>query len=70
MDIAPKDGNCVLLNVGMPWLVYGCWNEHEQAWVHTDIQVNFISGEPVDPYFENEYCKEPIWWKPVLEWSE
>jgi hypothetical protein len=54
INIAPKDGKMVLLDIGLPWAVVGSWNVCEKKWVYANIQVNMVDGEYNDPYFENE----------------
>jgi len=51
----PKVGE-LLMNIGLPWPVHACWNDHEQQYIYTVLQCNMIDGEYTDPYWENAYC--------------
>ena len=65
MNTAPKD-SMIILNVGLPWPVVGCWNPCEDLWVYANLQASVCDGEE-DFYFENEREKAPIAWAPLPE---
>lgn len=69
MKTAPND-SAILLHVGLPWLVYGCWNEHEQCWVYADLSVNMVNGKYNDPYFETDWVRDAKGWLPIPEIDE
>ena len=64
METAPKD-KAILLDVGLPWLVSGVWNNADETWVYANVQVGMYEGDLYDTYFENEYEKEPLGWLPI-----
>lgn len=53
----PKSGP-FLADVGYPWPVLAIWNDHQQEFVVTTLQVNMINGIYNDTYWENDYEKE------------
>ena len=54
MDTAPVD-DLLILDVGLPYVVVGAWNEHEQQWVYSELEINRVDGNFNDPYFGNVY---------------
>lgn len=61
MESAPKD-RTILLDVELPWLVVGVWNEVNEEWVYANLQAC-----DNDTYFENEYEKKPLGWVSMPE---
>ena len=53
-ELAPKTGEQILANVGLPWPVMACWNAHDSQWSYANLQINMMEGEYNDPYFETE----------------
>lgn len=57
IESAPKDGNLILLDVGLPWAVVGAWSMTEKQWCHASFQA---SGDETgyDYWFETEWENE------------
>ena len=53
-ELAPKTGEQIIANVGLPWPVMACWNAHDSQWSYANLQINMMEGEYNDPYFETE----------------
>jgi len=68
MDTAPAD-DMVILDVGWPYAVIGAWNEHEQQWIYSELEINCVGGNFNDPSFHNEYAEtiEVKGWMPLPE---
>lgn len=64
MNTAPKD-RPILLDLGLPWIVYGAWNGANGEWSYANMQTGLYGGEWSDTYFETEYEKEPLGWLPL-----
>lgn len=66
-ESAPKNGETILANIGMPWPVLTCWNKHESQWVYSSPQINMINGKYSDPYYESDYAnnEELVGWMPL-----
>lgn len=65
-NTAPKDGNPIIADIGLPWAVLACWSTAEQKWCYTNLQMNMVNGED-DPYFENEWEPELKAWVSLPE---
>jgi len=67
-EIAPRTGEMILADMGLPWPSLVCWNKNQDEWVYVSQQMNFVDGQE-DPYFENEYGKasELKGWMPLPE---
>ena len=65
MATAPRE-NIILLDVGFPWMVAGCWNPADEQWVYASPQVSMCDGEH-DWYFETEREALPKAWLPMPE---
>jgi len=61
IDSAPKN-RPVLLDVGLPWAVFGIYNAESNEWVFADLQAEEISQDVYSNYFQNEYEKTPVSW--------
>jgi len=71
MDTAPVD-DLLILDVGWPYAVIGTWNEHEQQWIYSELEINRVDGDFNDPYFVNEsISNENVkGWMPLPEVEE
>ena len=71
MDTAPVD-DLLILDVGWPYAVVGAWNEHEQQWIYSELEINRVDGDFNDPYFGNEYISNENvkGWMPLPEVAE
>ena len=69
-ETAPKDGNPVIADIGLPFAVLAVWNEHEQQWCYASLQVNLIDDEWSDPYFESEWNPTLRAWRSMPEVQE
>lgn len=67
MSKAPKN-KILLLDVGLPWLVLGIWNDYNQEWVYGNLQCDDCEGKE-DTYFDNEYEKNPKGWALVPDFE-
>lgn len=65
-ETAPKH-KPILLDVGLPWLVVGHWNEPSDKWVYANLQSDLYDGLWIDTYFENEYEDKILGWLPMPE---
>ena len=66
MEIAPKD-TTIILDVGLPWAVFGVWNAPSEAWCYANLQATGDIPAFSDTYFENEHEKAPKAWMPMPE---
>ena len=66
-ESAPKDGNLILADVGMPWPVVAVWNSHDEKWVYSNLQACEMANNTLDTYFENEQEKTIKGWLPLPE---
>jgi hypothetical protein len=57
---APKDGP-ILLDVGLPWAVVGCWNEVNEEWSYCTYAISHCDGKE-DAYFETDSESMPTAW--------
>jgi len=67
MSTAPKN-KCILLDIGLPWLVVGIWQEYYKNWQYASLCVSPCNdGDQVfnDIYFENEWDANPEGWLPM-----
>jgi hypothetical protein len=65
-ETAPKNQQ-LILNVGLPWAVAGCWNDATESWVFAEYQVGMYDGTYSDSYYQNEYEKTILGWIPLPE---
>ena len=63
-ETAPKD-KPILIDVGLPWLVVGAWNEPDDSWVYANFQINLFKEDWNDTYFENEHEQFINGWLPL-----
>jgi len=63
IETAPKN-KAILLDVGLPWPVYGIFNTMNDEFSYADIQAeNFENA--TDIYFQTDYEKNPVAWMPL-----
>lgn len=65
-ETAPKD-QTILLDVGLPWLVVGHWNEPSDKWVYASLHMDVYDGLWNDAYFENEFEDKILGWQLMPE---
>jgi len=70
METAPVD-DLLILDVGRPYAVIGAWNEYEQQWVYSELEINRVDGSFNDPYFINIFIDDENvnGWMPLPEVS-
>jgi len=61
IETAPKDGTTILLDVGLPWPVYGAFNTVNDSFIYADMQAEIIENG-VDIYFVTEQERYPTAW--------
>jgi hypothetical protein len=63
-EIAPKTGEQILADVGLPYPVVVSWNKHQKQWAYASLQLNFVEGTE-DPYFETDWSECIKKWMPL-----
>lgn len=66
MENAPED-NTILLDVGLPFPVVGCWSPVENSWLYANLGIDLYLGRWEDCYFESEFESKPHAWMPLPE---
>ena len=60
-ETAPKTGEQILADVGLPYPVVCVWNKHQKEWAYASLQLNFVEGTD-DPYFETDWSPKIQKW--------
>ena len=63
MSTAPKDKK-VILDVRLPWLVVGHWDELNETWAYAALGAEYSDGKTTI-YFETETDEAPYGWLPM-----
>ena len=63
-ETAPKTGEQILADIGLPYPVVASWNPYQKEWVYPSLQYNFVDGTD-DPYFETDWSAKIQKWMPL-----
>lgn len=56
-ETAPKNGNVILADMGLPYAVAACWNGCSENWTIASQQVEPVDGVWNDTYFESDWME-------------
>jgi hypothetical protein len=66
-ETTPRD-RCILLDVGYPWLVMGCWNDYLACFVYANLEVDVTIKDEGGYLVDSSYVTETANSEEVLGW--